>query len=225
MPVSAGAAPKTARPPRRPDLAAKGSDSTAKLGWVARVLPYLSLALVLGVGMTFVLGPSREGPAVRAVLGEDPARSRAAERTALRFEDARPESRRRGYQQLPSTRSRPSPVPYRMVHQRPAARAPLVSLRETAVDEPRLNYPGMVPEAEPPKMPGMVIIRSSPPGARVELDGAVLGLTPMARARPADFRGGEVTVRLTGFAEARGALVDDGQGNLRFDAELRSLDE
>jgi hypothetical protein len=66
----------------------------------------------------------------------------------------------------------------------------------------------------------MVEILSVPPGARVLLDGDLLGMTPLLRARPEEMDGGRVELRMPGYVPATGALESTPEGHLRFTAKL-----
>jgi serine/threonine-protein kinase len=188
----------------------------------------VALLLVAGVGALFVSG-TRQPQVVKARLGPasaerearapaaDPAdrARRPAERGVVRFPPARARERVR----RPSRRS---VIDRRALLWTPervaAAEAPGPPDLPPDVETP--EYPGVPPSQVEGRIRPMVEILSVPPGARVLLDGDLLGMTPLLRSRPEEMDGGRVELRMPGYVPATGALESTPEGHLRFTAKL-----
>lgn len=86
------------------------------------------------------------------------------------------------------------------------------------MDAPR--YQGLEPGPPPPDMPSMVLIQSIPPGARVEVDGEVVGMTPFYRPGTEDAEGKRIRLSLPGYRAAEGRLKADGKGQYQLQLKL-----
>lgn len=100
-----------------------------------------------------------------------------------------------------------------------AAKTPLWSA--AALDPATPSYPGV----NPPKdritsPPPLLRVISIPPGARVEVGGQVLGVTPWARGRPPDWRPDPATLSLPGWRAVTRPFEEDGNGNLVIEVRL-----
>lgn len=86
------------------------------------------------------------------------------------------------------------------------------------IETPR--YEGVEPAEETPAAIPLISVRSVPPGARVEIEGKVLGLTPFIRGRPEGMSRVRVTLRLAGYLSYTGILREDDGGHLHLEAKL-----
>lgn len=197
-------------------------------------LTLLALAVVTLVGAVFVGGTRHEDDPDQVELEPVPAGSRPPPVVLRSWQDryraAHPEllvGSPRLPRGEPELRARARRIPRAARLERDAVlwtpeRAASLPLPGEAALPPNTatpSYEGLPASGPGPSAP-MVVVTSLPPGARVEIDGVLLGLTPWIRPRPAEATTVSVTLRLPGYLPFEAFLREAGD-DLRLEARLQ----
>lgn len=203
--------------------------------WVG-ALAGLAVALVVIVGLTFVTGTRDPEALVEDAITPRPAAERVRPSRIRTWQDRY----RAEHPELlvASPKLAPLPPPPRapvswepFTPSRGAAPPPFWTperVQATPVNETGLpdgsevtpRYPGVPEPSPPPELPPMVFVDSVPPRATIEVDGRVVGRTPLSVLAGEDVAGTTVRLSMPGYRPVSGRLREEAPGRWVFRTKL-----